>query len=80
MLSFGSGDTSTYAREQLAARNAEERSNTMSHDKNDELREDRRDQEAKRQQRRDNAFSEGEGAVDDEGSQDERRKGGLGRY
>jgi len=52
----------------------------MSHDKNDELREDRRDQEAKRQQRRDNAFSEGEGAVDDEGSQDERRKEGLGRY
>lgn len=50
----------------------------MGHDKNDELREDREDQEERRQHHRDETFS-ATGDVDDEGSQDERRKEGLDR-
>ncbi|MBN9140107.1 MAG: hypothetical protein J0H23_04705 [Micrococcales bacterium] len=52
----------------------------MSHDKNDELRDERQEQEAHRQQLRDDAFEEREGAADDAGSQDARRKEGLERY
>jgi len=52
----------------------------MGHHKgNDELREDRRGQEQHRQEIRDEVFEEGDGAVDDLGSQDERRKEGLPR-
>ncbi|MDR2323537.1 MAG: hypothetical protein LBE60_18055 [Microbacterium sp.] len=50
----------------------------MGHDKNDELREDREDQEERRQHHRDETFA-ATGDVDDEGSQDERRKEGLDR-
>ncbi|GAA1650164.1 hypothetical protein [Microbacterium flavum] len=52
----------------------------MGHDKNDELRDEHASQEEHRQGRRDEAFAEGDGAVDDAGSQDERRKEGLDRY
>jgi len=48
----------------------------MGHDKNDELREDRYDQEERRQDVRDEAFDESDGDADDLGSQDERRKEG----
>jgi hypothetical protein len=51
----------------------------MGHHKgNDELREDRLDQEEHRQDIRDEVFEETDGDVDDLGSQDERRKEGLG--
>ncbi|MFF2273932.1 hypothetical protein ACFVTX_16770 [Agromyces sp. NPDC058136] len=49
------------------------------HKKNDELREGREEQAEQRQSERDEAFVEGEGAVADLGSQDERREEGLGR-
>lgn len=48
-------------------------------DKNDELREEHLKQDRHRQSVRDEAFEEGDGAADDLGSQDERRKDGLGR-
>ncbi len=51
----------------------------MGHKDYDELREDRIDQEKHRQDLRDEAFDEADGAADDLGSQDERRKEGLGR-
>lgn len=50
----------------------------MGKDKNDELREDRSEQEEHRQEVRDEVFDE-TGDADDLGSQDERRKDGLGR-
>ena len=54
--------------------------NPMGHHKdNDELREDRQEQESHRQDLRDEVFDEADGAVDDLGSQDERRAEGLGR-
>lgn len=46
------------------------------HDKNDELREDRFDQETRRQDVRDEVFDETDGGADDLGSQDERRQEG----
>lgn len=49
------------------------------HKDNDELREGRSDQEQHRQDIRDEVFEETDGGVDDLGSQDERRKDGLGR-
>lgn len=52
----------------------------MGKDKNDELRDERNEQEEHRQHLRDRAFEEGDGAIDDAGSQDERRKEGLDRY
>ncbi len=55
------------------------RGNHMGHKDYDELREDRIDQEKHRQDLRDEAFDEADGAADDLGSQDERRKEGLGR-
>lgn len=48
-------------------------------DKNDELREEHEEQGEHRQELRDEVFDETEGGVDDFGSQDERRKDGLGR-
>lgn len=50
----------------------------MGKDKNDELREDRSEQEEHRQDVRDEVVGE-TGEADDLGSQDERRKDGLGR-
>lgn len=47
--------------------------------KNDDLREEHDEQNERRQQLRDEVFEETEGGVDDFGSQDERRKEGLGR-
>ncbi|WP_285725514.1 hypothetical protein [Psychromicrobium xiongbiense] len=49
------------------------------HNKNDELREERSEQEEHRQDLRDEVFEEADGEVDDLGSQDKRRKEGLGR-
>lgn len=49
------------------------------HKDNDELREVRVDQEKHRQEVRDEVFQDADGAADDFGSQDERRKDGLGR-
>lgn len=52
----------------------------MGHHKgNDELREDRNEQEQHRQEIRDEVFEETGGEAADLGSQDERRKEGLGR-
>lgn len=49
------------------------------HKSNDELRDDRRGQEEHRQETRDEVFDDADGAVDDLGSQDERRKEGRPR-
>ncbi|MDF0528719.1 hypothetical protein P0W64_02715 [Tsukamurella sp. 8F] len=46
------------------------------HKDNDELRDDRRGQEERRQELRDDVFEDADGAVEDLGSQDERRKEG----
>lgn len=46
------------------------------HSKNDALRQDRLDEEARRQDVRDEVADETDGDVDDVGSQDERRKEG----
>ena len=48
------------------------------HKDNGELREEREEQEQHRQEVRDEVFAETDGEVDDSGSQDERRKEGLG--
>ncbi|SIG54357.1 Uncharacterised protein [Mycobacteroides abscessus subsp. abscessus] len=47
------------------------------HKDNDELREDRFEQDKARQEMRDEVFADTDGDVDDQGSQDERRKDGL---
>ena len=49
----------------------------MGHDKNEELREEHEHQEEHRQERRAEKFETGDGAVDDEGSQDRRRQDGI---
>ena len=46
------------------------------HTKNDDLREDRNDQEERRQDIRDDVFTDTDGGTDDLGSQDARRKEG----
>ncbi|RAE44290.1 hypothetical protein DN540_39115 [Burkholderia multivorans] len=47
------------------------------HKDNAELREDRFEQDKARQEMRDEVFADTDGDVDDQGSQDERRKDGL---
>ncbi|WP_168203796.1 hypothetical protein [Humibacter ginsenosidimutans] len=47
--------------------------------KNDELRDAREEQDQHRQELRDEVLEDGSGEADDFGSQDERRKDGLGR-
>lgn len=51
----------------------------MSHDKNDDLRDERIEQEKQRQEMRDGVLDGSDAATDDLGSQDERRDEGLGR-
>lgn len=46
---------------------------------NDELRDEKAEQDSKRQELRDEAFETGDDDAADRGSQDERRKDGLGR-
>lgn len=55
------------------------RSTPMSHDKNDDLRDERIEQEKQRQEMRDGVLDGSDAATDDLGSQDERRDEGLGR-
>lgn len=49
----------------------------MGHEKNEELRDEHEQQEEHRQEHRDEALEAGNGAVDDEGSQDRRRQDGV---